>query len=76
MFKMCDKCNIFLFLVACLLLLEGCSPCKEHDKVRVVGPGYDCVGTIYNSMGSSKVHSLRCDNGEVYHHITNYRIIK
>lgn len=69
-------CNIFLFLAACLLLFEGCNPCKEYDKVRVVGPGYDCVGTIYNSMGSSRFKSLRCDNGEVYHHITNYRIIK
>ena len=69
-------CNIFLFLAACLLLFEGCNPCKEYDKVRVVGPGYDCVGTIYNSMGSSRLKSLRCDNGEVYHHITSYRIIK
>lgn len=67
-------CNIFLFLVAICLL--GCSPCKEYDKVRVVGPGYDCVGTIYDNMGSSRLTSLRCDNGEVYHHITNYRIIK
>ncbi len=70
--------SLLLLLVGCTIVVEGCGICSSVDaeNVRVVGPGYDCVGTIYRGMGNPPPKMLRCNSGEEYYRISNYRIIK
>lgn len=67
--------NILLILAAILAI--GCS-CETtvHERVHVVGPGYECIGKITEEFGEAGTHNLYCTSGEVYHNIANYRIIK
>ena len=67
--------NILLILATILAI--GCS-CEStvHERVHVVGPGYECIGKITEEFGHAEIRNLYCTSGEVYHRITNYRIIK
>ena len=67
--------NILLILATILAI--GCS-CEStvYERVHVVGPGYECIGKITEELGEAEIRNLHCTTGEVYHRITNYRIIK
>jgi len=68
--------NILLILATILAI--GCS-CEStvYERVHVVGPGYECIGKITEEIvGRAEIQNLYCTSGEVYHRITNYRIIK
>lgn len=70
--------SLLLLLAGCTIVVSGCGNHYSTDveNVRVVGPGYDCVGTIYRGMGNPPPKMLRCNSGEEYYRISNYRIIK
>jgi len=74
MFK---KCIILLILMS-VLGLFGCKLCKcgtNKTNITVVGPGFECSGTLYTKFHRGVEYSnMHCDDGRIYKNITNYMI--
>lgn len=71
----------FIFITIVALCMTGCMPetydLKTGDKSRmtyILPNGFECIGRIaIEELGYGKFPMLICDDGPVYHNVTNYR---
>lgn len=71
----------FIFIVIVAICMTGCMPetydLKTGDESRmtyILPNGFECIGRIaIEEQGYGKFPMLICDDGTVYHNITNYR---
>lgn len=74
----------FIFITIVALCMTGCMPetydLKTGDESRmtyILPNGFECVGRLsVEQFRYGKFPTLICDDGPVYHNITNYRRVE
>ena len=74
----------FIFVAIVALCMTGCFPDTfdlktgdESHMTYILPNGFECVGRLsVEQFGYGKFPTLICDDGTVYHNITNYRQVE